>query len=137
LGVYFFTSEGEKEVTRGMPIVGEDVEEMIVEDTSSNNSYQEYSPSKLGLVEKGKVLLFFHANWCPICRAMETEILNNANIIPDNVFILKVNYDKEIALRQKYAVTIQHTFVELGKDGNMVGKFSDARNLDDIISKIK
>ncbi|MES2876413.1 MAG: thioredoxin family protein [Patescibacteria group bacterium] len=69
----------------------------------------------------GVTLLFFHAPWCPQCRMIEADI--NDQGVPNGVTILKVDYDSNQALRQKYGVTLQTTFVEVDKDGNQIEKF--------------
>jgi thiol-disulfide isomerase/thioredoxin len=63
----------------------------------------------------GTKVLFFHAPWCPQCRAVEESIL--AGPIPDDLTIIKVDYDTATALRQQYGVTIQTTVVYVGDDG--------------------
>lgn len=100
-------------------------------------SYEAYSPEKLSLASDGKVLLFFHATWCPVCRSIEAEINSNSEAIPAGVHILKVDYDKEITLRQKYGVTVQHTFVQVDSSSNLVQKFNDAAKLSAVLSRIK
>lgn len=69
----------------------------------------------------GTKLLFFHAPWCPQCRAIEASINNST--IPSGVTIFKVDYDTNQALRQKYGVTLQTTFVKVDDQGNLVEKF--------------
>ena len=81
-------------------------------------TFTEYSADKLALADSGDVVLFFHAEWCPSCRNLERDI--NANSVPDNVHILKVDYDEETALKQKYGVTRQHTLVVVDSAGNEV-----------------
>src|SRR3989344_4280779 len=105
--------------------------------TMSKGSYETYSPEKLALAANGDVLLFFHAAWCPICRGIESEIKADTSTIPDGVYILKVDYDTAIALRQKYGVTVQHTFVQVDVSGNAVQKFSDASNLSGVLARIQ
>src|SRR3989338_2996280 len=104
---------------------------------ASKGSYEVYSPEKLALAASGDVLLFFHAAWCPICRGIESEIKADMSTIPDGVHILKVDYDTAIALRQKYGVTVQHTFVQVDVSGNAVQKFSDASNLSQVLSRVQ
>ena len=104
---------------------------------ASKGSYETYSPEKLALAASGDVLLFFHAAWCPICRGIESEIKADMSTIPDGVHILKVDYDTAIALRQKYGVTVQHTFVQVDVSGNAVQKFSDASNLSQVLSRVQ
>lgn len=88
-------------------------------------TYEEYTPSKI--VEKGengRVLLFFYASWCPSCRSLDKDINKNLSNIPENLTILKTNYDKEDELKAKYKVTYQHTLVEVDRNGNMLKKWT-------------
>lgn len=84
---------------------------------AATGTYTPYDPDKVASVE-GTKLLFFHAPWCPQCRALEASI--NENGAPEGVTIFKVDYDSNQALRQKYGVTIQTTVVKIDDDGNKV-----------------
>lgn len=81
----------------------------------------------------GTKVLFFHAPWCPKCRELDTSI--KAGSIPQNVTIIKVDYDSNQSLRQKYGVTIQTTLVRVDDDGNLVKKYVayDSPTLDAVI----
>lgn len=70
----------------------------------------------------GTKLLFFHAPWCPQCKALDADISKN---IPNDsgVTIYKVDYDSNQALRQKYGVTLQTTLVKVDSNGNLVKKY--------------
>lgn len=87
-------------------------------------SYEAYAPEKVANAGDSKVLLFFHAEWCPLCRPLDADIKANLSSIPSGVIILKVNYDTETALKQKYGVTYQHTIVEVDSSGAMIKKWS-------------
>lgn len=91
---------------------------------SKSGVYTAYSPESLAMAGKGKTVLFFHASWCPSCRGVDADIVKNVTTIPADVTILKVDYDKEIALKQKYGVTTQHTFVEVDASGDLVEKWT-------------
>ncbi len=69
----------------------------------------------------GTKLLFFHAPWCPQCRDLETDIKKQG--VPDGVAIIKVDYDTNQALRKKYGVTLQTTFVKVNDNGDLEKKF--------------
>jgi thiol-disulfide isomerase/thioredoxin len=71
-----------------------------------------------------KVVLFFHASWCPFCKAANAAFLERAAEIPTKVALLKTDYDSNAALKQKYGVTYQHTFVQIDNEGNLVSKWS-------------
>jgi thiol-disulfide isomerase/thioredoxin len=115
--------------------------------TSSSNSevaapansnagvYTYYSEETLAAANGTKVL-FFHAPWCPQCRQLDAEI--NDGGIPENTTILKVDYDSNQALRQKYGVTIQTTFVTVDENGNLIKKYVsyEKPTLDNVISNL-
>src|SRR5690606_10536379 len=82
--------------------------------------YVDYSADKIASTS-GTKLIFFHAPWCPQCRALEASI--KAGNIPDNVTIMKIDYDSNKDLRQKYGVTIQTTVVEVDDNGDLVQKY--------------
>lgn len=87
---------------------------------AATGSYVDYSEEKLAQTS-GTRLLFFHAPWCPQCRALESSI--KSSDIPQEVTIFKVDYDSNQALRQKYGVKIQTTVVKIDDQGNEVKKF--------------
>src|SRR3989338_2109218 len=75
-------------------------------------SYEAYAPEKLAKANSGDVVLFFRASWCPTCKAVDADIRANFSAIPGGLTILDVDYDNSSALKQKYGVTYQHTFVQ-------------------------
>ncbi|MBP9803053.1 MAG: thioredoxin family protein [Candidatus Pacebacteria bacterium] len=102
-----------------------DLEVDIDNQVSKPGTYEEYSANKI--IEKGesgRVLLFFYASWCPSCRSLDKDINKNLSNIPENLTILKTNYDKEGELKAKYKVTYQHTLVEVDREGNMLKKWT-------------
>jgi thiol-disulfide isomerase/thioredoxin len=86
----------------------------------SEGVYVEYSDDVIAQAE-GRVLLFFHAPWCPQCRSVESDIL--AEGVPDGLTIVKVDYDSRQDLRQRYGVTVQTTFVEVDAAGTELQKY--------------
>lgn len=68
------------------------------------------------------VVYFFHAGWCPNCRATEASL--TADGVPAGLTIVKVDYDTETALRKQYGVTQQHTFVQVGADGAELARWT-------------
>lgn len=82
--------------------------------TASAGAYVDYSDEALAAAE-GTRILFFHAPWCPQCRALEADIL--AAGVPDGYTILKVDYDSRQDLRQQYDVRLQTTLVALDDAG--------------------
>lgn len=98
-------------------------------------SYEAYAPEKLTLAENGKVVLYFHADWCPICRPLDAAF--KASGVPSGVHVLKVNYDTATDLKRKYGVTYQHTFVQVDAKGNLISKWGDAFTAADVFAKIQ
>ncbi len=82
--------------------------------------YSDYSESAVqkSLDDGNKVILFFHASRCPICRKFDKELNDQLDQVPSDVAIFKVNYDKENALKQKYDIKIQHTLISIDSDWN-------------------
>ncbi len=66
-------------------------------------------------------ILFFHASWCPECRAYEKAI--EAGTLPDSTQILKVDFDSAGELRSRYKVTLQSTFVSVSSSGEQRTKW--------------
>lgn len=69
----------------------------------------------------GTKILFFHAPWCPQCKALDSSIRSGK--IPDGVTIIKVDYDSSQKLKQKYGVTVQTTLVSVDDAGNLIKKY--------------
>ena len=105
--------------------------------TVKAGSYVAYSPDRLALAETGDVVLFFHAKWCPSCRALNNDIEKNLSSIPVGVTILKTDYDDEVELKRKYGVTTQHTLVQVDRDGNLIKKWSGGSRLANLLSEIE
>lgn len=105
--------------------------------TVASAAFGEYSPEAVSSAPEGeKVVLFFHAQWCATCKLLADDIAANASRIPPGVRILVADFDSETALKQRYGVTMQHTLVQLGPGGSLVGKWHLSRTLDDVISNI-
>lgn len=107
--------------------------ENSAETATSPGAYVDYYDGAIGETVGTKVL-FFHAPWCPKCRALEKDI--TANTIPDGVTIFKVDFDNSGSLRQQYGVTLQTTIVYVDDDGGMLTKsvLSDDTSLDALLS---
>lgn len=84
----------------------------------------------------GTKLLFFYAPWCPQCRALEADIKTKG--LPEGLTIIKVDYDTNQSLRQKYGVTIQTTLVKIDDKGDLIKKYVayDEPNLEAVIKNL-
>lgn len=84
------------------------------------------------LAAKKNVVLFFHAGWCPTCKAADGNFQKET--LPANTVVFKTDYDSNTDLRKKYGVTSQHTFVSLNADGSLKKKSSGALHFSDLVS---
>ena len=89
-----------------------------------HSGYVEYTEKAYTDASKMKRVLFFAANWCPTCRAADKVFTGKIKDIPADVVVFKTDYDKETALKTKYAITRQHTFVYVDAKGAALKKWS-------------
>jgi len=72
------------------------------------------------------VVYFFHASWCPDCKATDAALV--ADGVPDGLTVVKVDYDTATDLKKKYGVTTQHTFVAVDPEGMATKKWTGSAN---------
>lgn len=95
----------------------------------TKEQYQDQMAAREGTA----VVYFFHAPWCPDCRATEEAI--DAEGVPAGLTVVKVDFDSETDLRREYGVTQQHTFVQVGPDGEQLAKWTGSRDGAEIKAK--
>jgi thiol-disulfide isomerase/thioredoxin len=83
--------------------------------------YADYSANQERYADSD-VVLFFNATWCPSCQEADGN-LESASI-PDGLTVVSVDYDTSDELKQRYGVTTQHTFVQVGAGGEQLAKFT-------------
>jgi thiol-disulfide isomerase/thioredoxin len=105
-------------------------------ETASTGVYTEYEPGVLAASDAEHRILFFHATWCPSCRALDADIAENENTIPTDVAIYKVDFDTATELKQQYGVTTQHSVVVVNQDGTAVSDISHPRSLEGVLNAI-
>ena len=95
------------------------------------------------LKENKKILLYFYANWCPLCVAEEPKTFSAFNELNDGDLVgFRVNYRdsdtdmNEEGLAEEYGVAYQHTKV-LIKDGKKTGKYPDSWNKERYLEELK
>jgi thiol-disulfide isomerase/thioredoxin len=98
-------------------------------------AYADYSADPAAF-SAGPVVLFFHADWCPKCRETDSNLTADPASLPDGVTVVKLDFDSETELRQKYGVTVQHTFVQIDADGEKLGAWTGTYTGGEIASKV-
>ncbi len=83
--------------------------------------YWQYSSAAVRDAQlKGKVVLYFWAPWCSTCTSLDDDLLKQKQIVPEGVTILRIDYDHATALKQKYHIVTQHTFVQIDQQGQPI-----------------
>lgn len=104
--------------------------------------YLAYSPQVWADTADTKRVLFFYANWCPTCKPANEDFQTNQSQIPDDVTVIRVNYDDnqtdaaEKALAQNYDITYQHTFVQLDENNQVVTRWNGGQ-LKELLANLK
>lgn len=106
---------------------------------ATNNTpgtYQSYDKDTIAASKADKILLFFHASWCPSCRALDADIVANADSIPSGVEIYKLDYDTETTLKQQYGIVRQHSIIQINADGTAVSSVSHPLTAADLLASL-
>ena len=117
-------------------IIALPITEVCESDSTTCVHYSDYSEERANDYKDNKRVLFFHAGWCPTCKVANTEFEENIDDIPEDVVVLKTDYDTEKELKEKYGITYQHTFVQIDANGNEVAKWNGG-GIDKLKSSIK
>ena len=75
------------------------------------------------LAEKGPVVLFFAADWCPDCRADLKDINANGSRLSD-VTVVVADYDKTADVKMMYGIAYQHSYVQIDAKGKALAAWS-------------
>jgi thiol:disulfide interchange protein len=85
--------------------------------------YTSYKPELLANADKSPVVLFFHAEWCPTCKALDKNIKENPeDFKKTGITLLKIDYDTATDLKKQYGVTSQSTFIQVDSSGKEIKK---------------
>lgn len=98
--------------------------------------YTTYDAEKIAQSDAEHILLFFHATWCPSCKALDADIVANAGSIPAGVEIYKVDYDTSTDLKRQYGVTTQHSIIEVAATGAAESGISHPLTLEGVLATI-
>lgn len=109
---------------------------------TDGGEYTPYSETAFDQARNKRRVLFFYANWCPTCRPADADFEVNISKFPKDLVLFRVNYNDpdtdadEKALAQKYAVTYQHTYVQVDANGIEIAKWNGGQT-DKLLSSIK
>lgn len=104
--------------------------------------YVPFSPEVFNSSINTRRVLFFYANWCPICLPADTSFSENADKIPADVTLIQVNYNDsdtdqaEKDLAKQYEVAYQHTFVQIDENGQELARWNGGQ-IEELLANIK
>lgn len=110
-----------------------------------------YQPFTLAAYNAAKaagrpILLYFYANWCPLCRPQEpinVSVFGDAAIRPLGIAGFRVNYNDnetdgdEQALARQFGVNYQHTFITIGSDGSEIWRTTGTQTREQLIPRLQ
>lgn len=111
----------------------------------TNAPYIEFNESdyQTALATNKLIILYFYADWCPICREEQQEITNAFTKLTSNAIVaFRVNYkdnetnEAEIALARQFGIAYQHTKVFL-QNGQRILKSPEPWNEAHYLSEIE
>lgn len=84
-----------------------------------------------------QVVLYFRADWCPLCQALDADLAAKEDQIPPTLAIFTIDYDTASSLKNEYKITSQHTLVYLDSKGEvMFANVKQELSLEEIIDVI-
>jgi len=103
---------------------------------ASTDRYIDYNDDNFANTANTNRVIFFHASWCPNCLYFEKVIQENQ--IPDNLTILKADYDSSFDLKRLYGVTYQSTLVAVDENGDFLDSWhtSQAPTIADVVNRL-
>jgi len=107
--------------------------------STTSAQYQSYSQKGLEewLAAWKQVVLFFAADWCPLCRKLDADLTKNINTLPEDLLILTIDYDGADDLKKEYWISSQHTLVYLDNAWDIaLSNIKDEVTLQDILDMI-
>lgn len=92
--------------------------EQVVKKPVSSEKYMDYSlDNESALRERVDYGLFFTSENCDNCQELEEGLMAHSEDLPSGTRILKVDFDNQMKLKQKYEVTVPHTLIFIDSAG--------------------
>lgn len=107
-----------------------------------DSRYLVYSKNLFDQSAEKRRVLYFYANWCPICKPADEDFKANSEKIPEDVILIRVNYNdsdtdqEEKDLAKKYGITYQHTFVQIDQESKEVVKWNGGA-IEELLENLK
>lgn len=101
----------------------------------SESKYMSYTKESFEAAKGQKRVLYFSAKWCGKCKKADADFETNAAKLPDGIVVFRTDFDKEKALKKKYSIPMQHTFVLVDDEGEVVNKWSGGASKE-LIAKV-
>lgn len=98
-----------------------------------------YSEAALAEAQaKGRAVIMFHADWCPMCQQAAKSLRDNQGKIPADVTILGVDYDTAADLKKKYGISMQDTYVQIDRSGKVASQWnSGGKGIETLLANLK
>jgi len=104
--------------------------------TQDISGYHNYHPDFFRYADKQRIVLYFSAPWCSTCALLDEDISQNRSVIPNDLTILKVDYDSHHALRRQYKVLTQHTLILLDANGQEIQRWAGTEDLTTVLKNL-
>lgn len=109
-----------------------------------SKNYKDYSKEEYekALAEDRVIMLYFTANWCPICREQEPVNMEALEALGEDALALRIHIldsqetEETKALAEEYGVSYQHTFVFLDPEGGVSSKYTGPLTKEDLTARI-
>lgn len=141
-GAYFFTQKTTQQQNTTVEQDSMSKDDAILQDSTNTGRYVTYTKQALESAANKRRVIYFYANWCPICKPADVDFQKNANKIPEDVVVIRVNYNdsdtdqEEKDLATKYGITYQHTYVQIDEQGNVITKWNGGQT-EELLENIK
>jgi len=105
-----------------------------------SDQYVDYTPEAVAwaLAQDKDVVIYFGANWCPVCTRFEEKMMGTLTSIPENVQIFAADVDRDEEAKSLYGVRSQSTTVYLWKKWEILEmRVARDHSLSDIVSTLE